>query len=134
MLCGAKDPNPWSSKPDRLVLAFVVLQRHHQPRVPGQIRPQRYSIAALTSVLGVRRETVGTIRVPFCPAPSTLQSDEATSQSARAGLLNGAIIYALREAQIIIESWRLGLKPTPRFEQIANEYSERVQDGKHHIG
>jgi len=27
-----------------------------------------------------------------------------------------------------------GLKPAPRFEQIADEYSERVQDDKHHIG
>jgi len=34
MLCDAKGPDPWSSKPDRLVLAFVVLQRHHQSRVP----------------------------------------------------------------------------------------------------
>jgi hypothetical protein len=25
------------------------------------------------------------------------------------------------------------LKPAPRLEQIANEYSERAQDGKHHI-
>jgi hypothetical protein len=27
----------------------------------------------------------------------------------------------------------LDLKPAPRLEQIANEYSERAQDGKHHI-
>src|ERR1035441_2036473 len=27
---------PRSSKPDRLVFAFVVLQRHHQPRVPSR--------------------------------------------------------------------------------------------------
>ena len=39
MLCDAKGPDPWSSKPDRLVLAFVVLQRHHQPRVPYATYP-----------------------------------------------------------------------------------------------
>jgi hypothetical protein len=27
----------------------------------------------------------------------------------------------------------LGLKPAPGLEQIAGEYSERVQNGKHHI-
>jgi len=28
----------------------------------------------------------------------------------------------------------LGFKLAPRLEQIADEYSERAQDGKHHIG
>ena len=38
------------------------------------------------------------------------------------------------DVELMAEKQILGFKLAPRLEQIADEYSERAQDGKHHIG